>query len=1538
MSSAHANSLLTQPPLVVVYDPRTATNLRTYCFLGDVPRNVAKAVSTNNKQVLEDYYGTTYKKKLGMSGVIGGMDTDIPKDVFHYELEYSGGGNNNVINGAPPAPKSAYIRLFGKLYDPYCVRAAAAKGMLNEIYTHELSWILQWKNLCELEVEYPISIKHKNRIYTLLGHDKIKDPRKSNDIVCVRMLTLEQLEKCCIEDGDGIEYPVDTVDTIYTGAGDDNDTWANDIESLLNEVDKEMTLGTINKDKTKHTATKTMYVAQRNLIPTLSFEPGVEYVSNISIYPEDKYFEIMEKIYLATGIPTYRQHLFYTREKRAITTYTLYSDGIYNIDIRDVSGSAASTATVNGLPIDRELYDNRENVSIHAHDTFMTLNSTCMDSTQSQPVLYVVDLALWLAPMRSQLEELISDQYQFDIIYYGFIMKYWPRLTKPCFHDYVVNESDLYSTYPDLARYRMSLASMYNAERDILNAQYKILHRARANAPLTIAIAQMTAHVSKPQVVINIRNLFDKLRTGQHMPEIHARVDHNGKQYLLKKRYLMRGIPTQKRGGGGATGGYSNAPVSKFAPAQTTREIVFPTGLLAQYGIVIACADSSGAAPPMFLNVLPNGKYYIKAQWPEEANMTFDSAVEAISKRINPIIDIINSHGYIVFSIGKSLPHVTKYNIEYQGINVHIFWKKVMLESAFRQVKSLLDQYVSAGIITPRSAATDYSEFMWRKGMYQFDNSIIDKILHVQNQYRYLSDNTVKQKWIQQYSGRIVRMIHRTTDVKFEIMNIRETEFHIIHDYIAAFVYGASSIAMSRVSTVPVKKLRKLREHDPELFNIKKYGTAKVYSRICQKKQQPAIYTQDEVDQMTTKDLSKLTKYHNFTLNKPAYYGCPNRKYPHLSFIVGVHPKHYCLPCCNKKSAAESGENKKLKITNTCLAEHMFIASEDSGELSRHIIRYGKPLDVGRLSKLPAGNVSTLFLSGGTGSTAQYYVYGVPQYIPGVPAAGIIFAIATALGMTHMELLAEISQMLEQSRRTSMFHSLLSGTIVNLFANVDDLIAELTLSNNLSNKLTPELIIELVYLMNITTYMLIDEDASGSNVDLFLPEYVDVGGGSGRGSAHARTNTNLIIMKVTNKYYPVFIIDIDKYFKTGAVISKTYLDNHEIMGTLVQVVHHGRKTDGNVLKLMDYTAVIGSGVKILTKYVNRQGQCYAVLAEVATATMYIPIDYSINRADGVKLCFDQCDIKDITATSADVLKFMEEFTLAGYKKLVPRAYVETGGIIIGIITTDNMIFYYSSSDRGDLPKLTLTFDPIAVNSAILNNLPPTKDKTSTLSIALYTNFMYQMFIIEFSRSISSERNEDIRSKLIDLINATNFKRDIASFRAQVRKLIGIDDIRVLREQINNAYQHNRTSGAFDKAALVAQIKDYSYDFDKLTARRLQELYDNGGSGTHSDKSALYQELTNICGKFAVDGDVADIADMQAFPNVHLSCVDGSSAGFCSGKKLIVKDLSALISLLAADLSNSIKRKYILSGMFLDITIDYFDFEKYPLETITIVKL
>jgi hypothetical protein len=1273
---------------------------------------------------------------------------------------------------------------------------------------------------------------------------------------------------------------------------------------------------------------------------SVNFKPGVEYVTDVHVFPEDKFSELKEKLYLATGIPAYRQHLFYI-DRTARTTYQIIADGIYNVDIRNISDSPDK---ILDIPIDKSLYDLRNNIHVEAQDTFHILG----DSLSLDNTVYLVDLAQFTARNHTQLLDVIGDSYQSELFYYGFIIKYWPQLTQECFHEYMQNESELQYKYPDLAKNKQALAGVYKIERDIITQNYKNNVRAAAFATsnVTLAITQMVATVSTSRILLNIRNLFDKLRVTRCIPEIHAYVEHENKRYMLRKCHIRNGSNIQ-----------------------------FPSGALMKSGITIAISlrksdqesfhtkstistMENEQSRYLFLNIWPNGRYYIRTVWNEEDELGFDDIVKIMKKFTDPIINGINSLRKYVFISGTSLPFITKQNINYQSLNICVFWKKVMLENTFKLVRAMWDSYMRARITGARNVQQfDKYEFMFRKGMHEFDTSLIDRIvassnnINLTNSYAHLSNNAVKQKWDQNYDGRIVRMSHRTTDIRFEVSDIREREFEIFYQYIVAFTYAASisdrvkESASAQRSYKDVKKLRKLREQDPELYNLKKYGSKKVYSIICQNQRQPLIYTADELRSMSAQDIKKLTQYWNFTLNKPAYYGCPNKKYPHLSFMTGAHPKHYCLPCCNKKSQI-GDDSRKQRANALCMQKHKFIdtdAEQDNG-ISRHIMSYGKDIDIGRLSKLPQTSLKNLLFD--PDNSLDYYIYGVAQHVPGVEYVGVVYAIAEALTLDLEKFISSVLAGLK--KMPGVFNTLLHGTLIEYFRDVDDLrttISDLFIGLKMFTrevqkfKQWPELFIELCHvLFDVGVFTFIDEMGSGESVDLFVPDFLRNELLYLARHNESTTKKYITLMKKQNKYYPIFMINAEKYFKILEVAQRFYRFDDKIVQLLFAMVKYDTRNDESLEKPIDLTFIKmyceKTGAKCVLKYINKHNLCYAVIIELNEGRLYVPIDYSNHIDDGIEISFQTFSrdidmpydgfnafIKSANAYIGSAHKLSNDLHV--YKLLTVQNYLKFESKIIGA-TVNGMLYYFNKYVKiNDIPEVELAYDYTSINHTIMSGAKPIVDNRSQkIGEALYTNYQYQLFVVEFVNYLNNERNAKMRDDLKQLIKDTNFKKDTAAFRASLRKLLAQQptDLATLQRQIIGFYG--------DKTELFAQMDNTIYEFDRTTMTRIRTL----------PRDELKAELLQISRNFCIERDI-DTENIK-FPNIYMPCGEMSDkTGYCDKGRLIInQSIDDFIDILATDLTDSLKSKYLLNSIWADTIIDWLTFTRWPTETITIYRL
>lgn len=1245
------------------------------------------------------------------------------------------------------------------------------------------------------------------------------------------------------------------------------------------------------------------------MLPVIHHE-GLHHVTSVHMYPDDNITEVKEKIFLSTGIPAYRQHLFWINGAGLIECpYTLRTDTLYATEI-DTIGNL--TDTILGMPMDKNLYLYREAIKVEAHDDFMLLSEILSD--YNNYTIYVVDLAIFTRSKQVQLLDIVrDDEYQLELLYYSFIVKYWPQLTLETFKQYLLNESDLPLKYPELSKDKDHLKSVYRAESEIIDFDYK--HADKLKEPVTTAITAITTVITGDgNIVLNLRNLFDLIKCNSTIVEIHAYVSLGTNNYMLRKRHVS-----------------------------AKSKIVWPSGPMLRDGLNIACNVGNDSHQIMFISIKSNGTYYVRSTWHEEDNLDFDQIRVRISHIINPILHTINQFGRAVFAEGKALKPFVKQNITYKDLSACIFWKKVMLESTFKQVRISLEPYVKARLIIPRNVTNDKFEFMWRKGMHEFDKEVIERILSaasglsLNNYYTHLSNAAVHQKWLQNYDGRIARMHHRTTDVKFEINDVHQDEFPIFERYIKMFIYRSAQL--SALKSAPrdyknVKKIRKLREQDPELYNTKKHGSDQLYSIKCQNPRQPMIYTADELKTLSKDKSGKLISYWNFTFKRPAYYSCPNPEYPYMSFLVDIHPKGYCLPCCSKKPQSQQGV-KKQGIRETCMKHHVY-NEKLTAEMSRHIVGYGKDVDPGRLSHINqalkqifiAPEHISMEVDGSTESItitksktpANYYLYGVNQNIPGATSVGFVYAVAAALGTTVPDMIKELLQVVS----TSNYERLLSGTIIEYWPTFNAFVKSITdiFVRNVSLVAVtfnrwPELFSDLLILQNVGVIVFTDR------ADMYCEPHV---------ASALITLANIryvFINKRENKYYPIYLLAPDRYFSSSAIIKSWYMSTDNIVKSCSDALTIHTKSEHaksiSIDSIKDFCES-ETKYKITTKLINIHGVCYAAIINGPNGDLYCPVDYSIYTSDGIPIAhkFEKTGIFSSSAVHKFVAAW-NKFAGTSYRNITLDTQ-RTCRTKPMSISAGHLHFYINTIDNDmKLPQVESMYDFNEVNNAILDRTTPTNSDRhdALLSSALYHNYLYQLFLIEFMNYVESERNTQIRKKISDILDKHNIKKRPDIMKEFNELLIDYpDDIAWLDAK------SFRAAYSLDKKAFIDDIAQHTFTFDKITINKLKSI---------TDETEITTVLKQIASEFTIQG----VANVRSFPNIYEPCrtAHDGTLTYCNKRKLIIdQPIDTLISLLVSDLKNELKSKFLLDTIWHDTVVNYFDFIRHIDETINIYKM
>lgn len=1165
----------------------------------------------------------------------------------------------------------------------------------------------------------------------------------------------------------------------------------------------------------------------------------VEYIFDVQIFPEDKLHELREKIMLISGIEYYRQHVFYTGG----TTYKLSIGEPYPIDILAPAG-----AQMFGIPIDRHLYDFREDITVEAIEYFQLLE-TCR-------TYYVKDLNDYLTEY-TQLKNSVSDSYIMNLIYYGFIIKYFPVLSFEAFYDLINNQDTFTAKYPEIIKDFKTLEHKYKYEMQIINEVYN----TKAKTPLNVSIVRSAITASAYGVIVNIRNLFDVLDTSIHIPYIRAYVNYGGENYQLNKKTQL----------------LSNVPIP--SKAQISKGIIIALNIKGE-NLTSETIDKSNY---IYINLNINGDYSVLSSWNEEDEMTFDKMRNVAIKFVNPLIRKINKYNQNIIS--GELPELK--NIKYKTLSIDLVWDKILNSDQYKSFKNNFHTYFESGIMLPHPIKlTSGYEILFCKGMYDYDKNKLFKIFSTNgsnilfnNQYNNLTSQAIKQKWSQHYVGKNIHIHHQITSIKFEIFNVNEGEFALINNYFQTLIQKFTSskkFANEKAVNTTVKRLKKLKETDPELYNIKKYSGKKVYSVLCQGDHQPVIYKESEIKELGIKN---AVKYWNFTKQAPAYYSCPNKKYPHLSFIVGMHPKNYCLPCCHKKEKFQ--DSKKGEINASCISQH--VITDELNTSAKYVFQYKHDVDIGRLSYLPTylSKIAEI-------NQQQLFVLFLERGYKHLSNVDILYAMSVVMKKSIPTIINEIIKAFRSS--PTNYYLLINGKMNEYFETNDAFLSAIS-DYFLDGKL-------------ISVWAKGTVDWNQIFLDIFTIHYqfqiiidnID----SEKEILSPTMRTHIYLEnKTQGSDFVILIHQEDNYNlvvnrdQTTALLKQGNLFLDFLLETIKETKNHSRIISlTSIKKLKQYT--------IVAKMINKTGLCYAVLLSRDKMTLYVPVKYVVNISDGIP---EKYTMEIGNATYEDLQKFVVIYNKENQYKFIQFQYVAHCVGCSALFTTGKLMFYLR--DNADIPKMPSRnwyADPIQVANDILQRVDIVEnDMNKFIGRAIYNNYIYQLIVLEFVAFISRDKNKKMRNKIIKSFET----------KTPLPKCDNETDNHILADLEKNA------------DTFLDELDKIRFAFDDITINELRSL--NGDEMIGRIKELLLEITIN-----------KEPSLIGKIDNIFSPCSTNLESKLCKDKKLMVKDVGVYAKLLAKDI---MENKYFVQEIGESSKyINFLDFNNQANSVVEILKV
>ena len=1187
---------LSHNPIKIRYiDIKSGTLKKSYIFIGEVPINVKKELlklekiyndkkNIINNSILKKFYGPNWKNKLGL-----------------YKKEKKGGNENYFI-------KPTVIS--GEDYDK------------DDLYNFILGGVEDIKNSNELdELGNELGDLDSNELDSNELGDLDSNELDSNE------LDSNNLDSNELDSNELDSNELDSNELDSNDLGDLGDLGIDLGAEKIDISDLDLENNIEEKTNIKYDVSDDIYSNEKI--------GSIEFIFDLQLYPMDNIMELKYKIYYFIGIPIYRQHLWFKYKNKSFPAhYNVKIDGNnVNINIENLISHYSGDnimEIIEDIPVENKYYKNKDVLNVSANDTFNLIRTNYENYGINEYNL--VDCNDLIDT--NSIYKLRNDKYQLDIIYYGFITLYFPMITHQVFLDYIKNESNISSLYPELNPNINSLKKRYELESNILNESYDAIDDSNITKKIFSSVVETTISITNSKQDISslliIRNIFDTLVLNEYIVYCKANILYNNDIIYLKKSYL-------------------NEPEPK--------DSISVNSILIKIKINIDTNEN------IKLILYKNGNYIVKTQWREENHMDFEKITKLVSVKINPIIKQINDMGSIIKNYNIEIPILSGKNIRFTETSFVIYYEDDITENKFSIIKNILEDFRRAGILSPKENITMGYEYFLNKGMYKYESSNIEKLISLDNYYEYLSNGVISKKWNTIFERtRLVSIINISSRLKINISGVRN-DIEIEHFNI--FLMGLLSIFEKNIKknksireeiikTKSKKTLKNLKLQDPLLYDFKKiYNSKVIYSKICQKPHQPLLLNESEYQRLPKNKRENVVKYWNFTKEKPAWYSCPNAKYPYVKFMVKEHPKDYCIPCCFKMPMGENINIKKQEIHKTCMKEHKYSGKKlNLTKGSNYIAIYGKDVDVGRLSRLPEYTLEPLFfdtyspegiIESECITSEGYYLFGVEQNLYNINDVGYLYCIVHALNKSIDDWIIEAVKWLKNN--SDIFRILMDGTASMYFNNIKEVIdllliinkENIIIHNKYDNLPWNILFMSISYYIFGVNYIIFDDKNKGS-IDLILPKDL-----KSPSEMFPSNHKNLIVIKKNNKYYPVYLINIEVFKRTGIIESRLFLNESGLMITIQSIVtNYFENTDYEKIKkyidlnILKKFIILQPNATIINYFINYSNLCYGVLIKYNKNLMFFPIHTSYYSLDEkIDLIFEAYDTK--YDTNIDIL-------------------------------------------------------------------------------------------------------------------------------------------------------------------------------------------------------------------------------------------------------------------------------------------------------------
>jgi len=1283
-------------------------------------------------------------------------------------------------------------------------------------------------------------------------------------------------------------------------------------------------------------------------------------VTRVTFYPSDNFMDVKKKISIITGIPVYRQHICFTinrgNAQRIMTTYDFYLRGI-NMPIVISELFQRVTHEILGIPIDKTTSEQKENTQIKAFDTFRKLE--LFDGYYVDD-LFVVDLNSIIGTLRHNTQTL-NDAFQLNVIYYGFVVKYFPMLSIDLFKMLVTNEPEIALNYPSLSPDAIELKECFASEQKITDLTYlhsKQIDEIAKNEKISVSVTNATLNINPVDLGENIvlRNLFDLLQTTIDMPAVS--VFFNSSQDPTNDVYAIKRHLTS----------YDGRILHELHPFITASQ----DDLNVSIALLIP-RDSQFMSAVCYhliiLTIYSNSFYTLSGSWDDDEKISLSDMNRILTQYACPVIEKINRMGGRVFGTGAQLrlPDTKSLYTKIKSINVSVFWERYVSANNFKEIKKNLRQYENAGLIKIKPLQSPGAmTILFIKGMTNYNTSAFERLYarlrkyqDLPNQYAYLIDESIHYFWSHIFAGRTIHLEHKSSSVKIEIINADMSEFSIIYYYLTVFLENSMQDIAADNKPETSKTTWKLIDQDPKLFDLKKYDPDAIgYTTRCQGNKQPVMYYEEDIPNLTPKVQKNLVKFWNFTNQKHVFYHCANKPNIYLGFQVGIHPLGYCLPCCQKKE--DEPTSKRGIVNKICSDEYVYSAEKVTGD--RYTYLYGKAIPIGRTSHIPSIIETDLFSEINT--PFEYRLYGVNQNIPSVKNAGYLFAMCFIVQLSVDAFITRVSEWMLDAKFAKLFYYLGSGhthhfksaaefvsALQDTFVNPNTVFTQFTIGSALEIEWRTILINFIAMQTNI--FIATFREQLDGQFDLILPDTVCE-------NIHSPKIKLAFIFETKQGVYPMIAIHKKRFHSTPTkenigIIFKTDTElGRRVLGTIRSIITNSNiSTDALTIEIIQKKILIPQlmrfNAQIKYKLTNKNRMCYGIVINVGDNNAYFPIVPHAVFPDNIlectrlrdefipnhKILIDIIHGMNFYLTSRKLETIKVSHYLIRHDQIV--GFIHQGDIDLyfyhkpinsseayNILFEDAAIDLSSSSTPRVYMPYVITDISEAISRGGRTDIKLPKDKQMLAFAGKYRNYLYQLLCVEFVSRIRKMKNDTMRAKINAIIRTVSFD-NLGQKQKEIVQCVADypGDVKTIEYIFAPLYDPNIADQELLTQTLLSTVEQIIFEFDRKIIFGLHKSHDL--EFVRNEVKKVLDDAVHFSTNEEIDVD-----------NLYTTCDEQEGVKHCSdNKKLIIdeKKYDQYVDVLVSDILNPLSVDVLMSKVAG--VIDEFDFVERTDERIEI---